>query len=54
MSRGDEASVEASPRMSRVVKLVMGLHDGSLKVVKFMMKLHHGSPKGGEASVKAS
>ena len=40
--------------VSRVVKLVIGLHHQRCKKVKFMMELHHESSKECEASVKAS
>ena len=39
---------------SKVVKLVIGLHNGSFKVVEFIMKIHHGSREGSEANVDTS
>ena len=40
--------------MSRVVKLVMGLHHQRCKKVKFMMELHDGNPKERDTSVGTS
>ena len=40
--------------VSRVVKLVLGLHHQRCKKMKFMMGLHHESPKERETSVGTS
>ena len=39
---------------SKIVKLVMELHHGSVKVMEFMMELHQKSTKELEANLEAS